>query len=202
MILQTAGNGTQAVRGLGQAGNPWNPPMLLCFELSSSVKWTHHLKWMWNKCRANVETRVNVRGEISYVYLWLKLFKPQLEVFPFWSNFQMMSVQATWHSSFLSNTKRRSFRRISARSTGAFGSEWAKPLELLGFVKIIYTPYLYTILMKMMMKHEEYPYTYVIISYIDVICMYTSDFERKTAKRYCDSGWTSGCLHIFHPRWI
>ena len=32
--------------------------------------------------------------------------------------------------------------------------------------------------------------------------MYTSDFEGKTAKRYCDSGWTSGCLHIFHPRWI
>lgn len=200
MILQTAGNGTQAVRGLGQAGNPWNPPMVVVFwsfpaRSNGPIIWNESLFLLRNKCSScGNKGPCHMFFMVKYLLLSWRFFPS--EAISRWCQCRRLGIHPSSQipSAAAFDASARDLREPSAASG-------RQPLELLGFVKIIYTPYLYTILMKMMMKHEEYTYTYIIITYID-ICMYTSDFERKTAKRYCDSGWTSGCLHIFHPRWI
>ena len=79
----TGGEGFGASR---QPCNPETPQLLRGFlELSSSV-W-ESLFFCERSAVQMWKQGSNVRGEISICFLWLKLFKPQLEVFPLLKQF-------------------------------------------------------------------------------------------------------------------
>lgn len=172
MILQTAGNGTQAVRGLGQAGNPWNPPMVVVF-------WAFQLGQMDPSFEMNVKQvpckcgnkGFFVREEISYVFLWLKLFKPQLEVFPLLKQFPddvsagdlAFILPLKYQAPQLSTHQREIYGSLRQRVGGAVGA--------VGVCKELYTHRIYIHFYEDDETWRVYIYTYIIISLIWYLCI-------------------------------